>query len=89
MLNLFTPQVSFALRKLFNAALACLGHQHPINGCKDLLVGFRNEFGMTGVAGKLFFWVKKVYIDFVVWNFDVCGFENFDDIYEDIVFCLD
>ena len=27
---------AFALRKLFNAALACLGHQHPSDGCKDL-----------------------------------------------------
>ena len=41
---------AFALRKLFNAALACLGHQHPTYGCKDLLMGFRNEFGMTGLC---------------------------------------
>ena len=27
---------AFALRKLFNAALACLGHQHLSNGCKGL-----------------------------------------------------
>ena len=27
---------AFALRKLFNAALACLGHQHPTGGCKGL-----------------------------------------------------
>ena len=28
---------AFALRKLLNAALACLGHQHPTGGCKDFL----------------------------------------------------
>ena len=38
---------AFALRKLFNAALACLGHQHPTDGCKDLSMGFLNKFGMT------------------------------------------
>ena len=29
---------AFALRKLFNAALACLGHQHPTGGCKEALI---------------------------------------------------
>ena len=46
---------AFALRNLFNAALACLGHQHLTDGCKDLSMGFfgrlrmtfLNKFGMT------------------------------------------